>query len=153
MRLKTHKLLGFCGMLFQFTLTKFSKIGLFSCLQKDDHVTNYCKRPISLIFFRRIKRKWRQARWKSKRSTCEGGIVKSTRACWIWDDYSQLIFNAHSWNYKGALASTTTTAAKPLVRSRLPALVLSLSRLFQFAENGKCRRISLELILEDRTQV
>ena len=29
----------------------------------------------------------------------------------------------------------------------------SLSRLFQFAENGKYRRISLELILEDRTQV
>ena len=22
----------------------------------------------------------------------------SSRACWIWDDYSQLISNAHSWN-------------------------------------------------------
>ena len=31
-------------------LTKFSKNELFSRLQKVDHVTNYCKRPISLIF-------------------------------------------------------------------------------------------------------
>ena len=31
-------------------LTKFSKSELFSRLQKVDYVTNYCKRPISLIF-------------------------------------------------------------------------------------------------------
>ena len=37
-------------MLFQFMLTKFSKSERFSCLQKVDHVTNYCKRPISPIF-------------------------------------------------------------------------------------------------------
>ena len=49
MRLKIHKLLDFF-MLFQFMITKFSKSELFSRLQKVDHVTNYCKRPISLIF-------------------------------------------------------------------------------------------------------
>ena len=37
-------------MLFQFMLPKLSKSERFSCLQKVDHVTNYCKRPISLIF-------------------------------------------------------------------------------------------------------
>ena len=37
-------------MLFQFMLTKFSKSERFSSLQKVDDVTNYCKRPISLIF-------------------------------------------------------------------------------------------------------
>ena len=37
-------------MLFQFMLPKLSKSERFSCLQKVDHVTNYCKRPISPIF-------------------------------------------------------------------------------------------------------
>ena len=32
-------------MLFQFLLTKFSKSKVFSCLQRVDHVTNYCQRP------------------------------------------------------------------------------------------------------------
>ena len=115
MRLKTHRLLGFC-MLFQFTLTKFSKSELFSCLQKVDHVTNYCKRPISLGPISSSMEK----RTVDRCLACEGGIVKTTRACWIWNDYSQLIFNAHSWNYKGALASTTATAAKPSVLKWTP---------------------------------
>ena len=42
---KIHRLLNF-NMLFQFLLSKVSKSELFSCLQKVDHVTNYCKRPI-----------------------------------------------------------------------------------------------------------
>ena len=31
-------------MLFQLLLTNFSKSELFLCLQKVDHVTNYCKK-------------------------------------------------------------------------------------------------------------
>ena len=34
------------NMLFQLLLTKFSKSERFASLQKDDHVTNYCKRAI-----------------------------------------------------------------------------------------------------------
>ena len=44
MRLRIHRLLNF-NMLFQFLLTKFSKSKVFSCLQRVDHVTNYCQRP------------------------------------------------------------------------------------------------------------
>ena len=40
----------------------------------------------------------------------------------------------------------TATAAKTSVLKWIPVFFQSLSRLFQFAENGKCRRISLELI-------
>ena len=43
-RVKIHNLLNF-NMLFQFQLSQLSKSELFSCLQKVDHVTNYCKRP------------------------------------------------------------------------------------------------------------
>ena len=43
-RLKIRKLLN-VSMLFQFQLAKSSKSEGFSCLQKVDHVTNYCKRP------------------------------------------------------------------------------------------------------------
>ena len=46
-RLKIQRLPNF-NMLFQFLLTKFFKSWLFSCLKKVDHVTNYCKRPITL---------------------------------------------------------------------------------------------------------
>ena len=49
-RLKIYRLLNF-NMLFQFLRTEFSKSKLFSCSQKFDHVTNYCKRPIR--FFKR----------------------------------------------------------------------------------------------------
>ena len=35
-------------MLFQLLLTNFSKSELFSCSQKIDHVTNYCKRPVQV---------------------------------------------------------------------------------------------------------
>ena len=51
------KLTGYLVFVCSFScmLTKFSKGELFSCLLKFDRVTNYCKRPISLIF-RRIKR-------------------------------------------------------------------------------------------------
>ena len=48
-------------------------------------------------------------------------------------------------SYYGALASTTATAAKTSVLKCIPVFQ-SLSRLFQFAENGKCWRISLESI-------
>ena len=43
-----HRLLNF-NMVFQFLLTEFSKSKLFSSLQKVDHVTNYCKRPIGFL--------------------------------------------------------------------------------------------------------
>ena len=43
------------------------------------------------------------------------------------------------------LASTTATAVKTSLLKWIPVFQ-TLSRLFQFAENGKCRRISLELI-------
>lgn len=33
-------------LLFQFLLIKFSKSKLFSCIQKVDQMTNYCKRPL-----------------------------------------------------------------------------------------------------------
>ena len=46
-RLKIQRLLNF-NMLFQFLLTELSKSKLFTCLQKVDHVSNYCKRPISV---------------------------------------------------------------------------------------------------------
>ena len=49
-RLKIYRLLNF-NMLFQFLRTEFSKSKLFSCSQKFDHVTNYCKKPIR--FFKR----------------------------------------------------------------------------------------------------
>jgi len=42
---KIHRLLNF-DMLFQFLLSKLSKSELFSCLQKVDHVNNYCKMHI-----------------------------------------------------------------------------------------------------------
>ena len=42
-RLKIYCLLKF-NMLFQLLLTNFSKSELFSCLQKVDYVTNYCKK-------------------------------------------------------------------------------------------------------------
>ena len=45
----------------------------------------------------------------------------------------------------GALASTTATEAKPSFLKRI-RFIQTLSRLFQFAENVKCRRISLEWI-------
>ena len=88
--------------------TKFSKSELFSFLQKVDHVTNYCKRPISLIFpanQEEVMSRSMEKQTVDRCLACEqalhlGDIVKSTRACWIWDDYSQLIFNAHSWNLR-----------------------------------------------------
>ena len=49
-RLKIYRLLNF-NMLFHFLRTEFSKSKLFSCSQKFDHDTNYCKRPIR--FFKR----------------------------------------------------------------------------------------------------
>ena len=47
-RLTLHRLLNF-NMLFQFLPTEFSKSKLFSCFEKVDHVTSYCKRPIGLL--------------------------------------------------------------------------------------------------------
>ena len=35
-------------MLFQLLLTNVSKSELFSCLQKVDHVTNYCKKILGM---------------------------------------------------------------------------------------------------------
>ena len=154
-------------MLFQFMLPKLSKSERFSCLQKVDHVTNYCKRPISLIFPANQEEvmsssmekqtvalsgsagnQWNEMDWKTQtnefyiikgrqnsqgsdsvsvvfqisliriilrvnlwfswrpslnqhwkidrclareRALHLGDIVKTTRACWIWDDYSHLI--------------------------------------------------------------
>ena len=42
-------------MLFHFVPTKCSKSELFSGLQKVDHVTNYCKRPIRDRHFQKEK--------------------------------------------------------------------------------------------------
>ena len=53
-RLKIHRVLNF-SMLFQFLLTKLSISGLFSCSQKVDHVTNYCKRPTIETLDRKLK--------------------------------------------------------------------------------------------------
>ena len=47
-RLKIYRLLNF-NMLFHFLRTEFSKSKLFSCSQKFDHVTNYCKKPIRFL--------------------------------------------------------------------------------------------------------
>ena len=44
--LKIYRLPTF-NILFQLVQTQFFKSELFSCLPKDDHVINWCKRPIS----------------------------------------------------------------------------------------------------------
>ena len=52
-RLNIYRLPNF-NMLFQFLLTKFSKRKLFSCLQKVDLVTNYCKKAYWKAIIREI---------------------------------------------------------------------------------------------------
>ena len=49
-----HLQMTYFNMLFQFLLTKFSKSKLFSCLQKVDLVTNYCKKAYWKAIIREI---------------------------------------------------------------------------------------------------
>lgn len=49
------------NVLFQLLLTKFSKSERFASLQKDDHVTNYCKRAIVVkVTIDELGRGWTQ---------------------------------------------------------------------------------------------
>ena len=58
--LKIYMFLNF-DVLFQLLLTKFSKSERFASLQKDDHVTNYCKRAIVVkVTIDELGRGWTQ---------------------------------------------------------------------------------------------
>ena len=49
------------NVLFQLLLTKFSESERFASLQKDDHVTNYCKRAIVVkVTIDELGRSWTQ---------------------------------------------------------------------------------------------
>ena len=79
-RLKIHRLLNF-NMLFQFLLTKLSISELFSCSQKVDHVTNYCKRPTIETLDRKLKpHGWISRHWSvvsCSKMACDGSIQLS----------------------------------------------------------------------------
>ena len=74
MWLKIYMFLNF-DVLFQLLLTKFSKSEGFASLQKDDHVTNYCKRAIVVkVTIDELGRGWTQFLGQN------GGLRSSLRA-------------------------------------------------------------------------
>ena len=77
--------------------------------------------------------------WKHRKFRLENHVVRAIPFG------KPLKYRLRSESNPGALTSTTATAVKTSVLKRIP-FFQTLSRLFQFAENGKCRRISLELI-------
>ena len=92
-RLKIYRLLNF-NMLFQFLRTEFSKSKLFSCLQKFDHVTNYCERPIRFFKWRfRLLSPWNfatMATWRndypfssSFNDEFDSRFISTAFVCWL----------------------------------------------------------------------